>query len=91
MSKIGRRREKLSAAARAALTLAIGAGAAGEAAAQQASEEIVVTATRRDQALQDVPVAITAVSSEAIRNSGIRDIHDLTSVVPSLQFNVGET
>ena len=91
MSKIGRRREKLSAAARAALTFALGAGAAGEAAAQQASEEIVVTATRRDQALQDVPVAITAVSSEAIQNSGIRDIHDLTSVVPSLQFNVGET
>lgn len=91
MSKIGRRSEKLSAAARAALTVAIGAGAIADAAAQQASEEIVVTATRRDQALQDVPVAVTAVSSETIKNSGIRDIHDLTSVAPSLQFNVGET
>lgn len=93
MSKIGRRSEKLSAAARAALTLALGVGSAAGAVSQAAAqeEEIVVTATRRDQALQDVPVAVTAVTAATIQNSGIRDIHDLTSVAPSLQFNVGES
>ena len=53
-------------------------------------DEIIVTATRRDQALQDVPVAVTPVTAEMIENSGIRDLQDLTSVAPALQFNVSE-
>jgi outer membrane receptor protein involved in Fe transport len=54
------------------------------------SDEIIVTATRREARLQDVPVAVTPVSAELIENSGIRDLQDLTSVAPSLQFNVSE-
>ncbi len=54
-------------------------------------DEIIVTATRRDQALQDVPIAVTPVTAAMIENSGIRDIQDLTSVAPSLQFNVSES
>jgi outer membrane receptor protein involved in Fe transport len=53
-------------------------------------DEIVVTATRRASALQEVPVAVTPVTAEMVRNAGIRDLHDLTSVAPSLQFNVSE-
>ncbi len=53
-------------------------------------DEIVVTATRRTSALQEVPVAVTPVTAEMVRNAGIRDLHDLTSVAPSLQFNVSE-
>jgi outer membrane receptor protein involved in Fe transport len=56
----------------------------------QNGEEIIVTATQRAVSLQDVPVAVTPVTSEMIANSGIRDVQDLTSVVPSLQFNVSE-
>jgi iron complex outermembrane recepter protein len=55
-----------------------------------ASEEIVVTATRRESALQEVPIAVTPVTAALVRNSGIRDLHDLTNVAPSLQFNVSE-
>lgn len=44
--------------------------------------EIVVTATRREQKLQDVPVAVTAVTSEALGRSGAADIRNLTQVVP---------
>jgi len=51
-----------------------------------AVEEIVVTATKRAKSLMDVPVAVTAVSGEALNNSGVRDIRDLLSLVPSLTF-----
>ena len=48
--------------------------------------EIVVTATRREARLQDVPIAVTPVTAEMIENSGIRDLQDLTSVAPGLVF-----
>ena len=47
-------------------------------------EEITVTARRRQEALQDVPVAITALSADAIRKSDIRSAIDLQRQVPSL-------
>src|SRR5579859_6724125 len=50
-------------------------------------EEIVVTATRRAERLQEVPVAVTAVSGEAIKQSGFRTLSDIQFLVPSLQFN----
>ncbi len=91
---MSKKRDLLSAGARAALTIALGAAAAVTATPAMAQEEddtIVVTATRRDQALQEVPIAVTPVTAEMIENSGIRDVQDLTSVAPSLQFNVSET
>jgi len=55
--------------------------------AQDAGDgEIVVTATRRETRLQDVPIAVTPVTAEIIENSGIRDLQDLTSVAPGLVF-----
>ncbi|MFZ4121022.1 MAG: TonB-dependent receptor [Caulobacterales bacterium] len=57
------------------------------AAAQDSADgEIVVTATRRETRLQDVPIAVTPVTAEMIQNSGIRDLQDLTSVAPGLVF-----
>ena len=47
-------------------------------------EEITVTARRRQEALQEVPVAITAVSADAIRRLDIRSAIDLQRYVPSL-------
>lgn len=93
---MSKKRDLLSAGARTALTLALGAAGALTAAPAMAqdtieSTEIVVTATRRDQALQEVPIAVTPVTAEMIENSGIRDVQDLTSVAPSLQFNVSES
>lgn len=64
--------------------------AMGEAHAQSRTDEIVVTANRRDTALQQVPIAVTPVTAELIRNADIRDIQDLSLVVPALQFNVSE-
>ena len=49
-------------------------------------DEIIVTATRREQALIDVPIAVTAVGGEQLENSGVTDIRELTSLAPSVQF-----
>lgn len=47
-------------------------------------DDIVVTARRREERLQDVPVAVTALSGEAMAREGVANIDDLTSKVPSL-------
>ncbi|WP_043606359.1 TonB-dependent receptor [Novosphingobium sp. Rr 2-17] len=49
--------------------------------------EIIVTATKREQTLQDVPVAVTVTSGETIERAQIRDLKDLQSLVPSLRVN----
>lgn len=45
-------------------------------------EDIVVTATRREERLQNVPVTVTAVTSSSLRAAGITDVRGLTQVVP---------
>lgn len=47
-------------------------------------EEIVITAQKREENLQTVPVSVTALSSEAIANQRIADFSDLTRAAPSL-------
>jgi iron complex outermembrane recepter protein len=47
-------------------------------------EDIIVTATKRATPLQDVPIAVSAITSAQLKNSGITDIRELTSVAPSL-------
>lgn len=49
-------------------------------------EEVVVTARRREESLQDSPVAVTAMTGEGMREKGITNIGDLTKSVPSLQI-----
>ena len=51
------------------------------------ANEIVVTATKREQTLQDVPVAVSVTTAETIERAQIRDIKDLSSVVPSLRVS----
>ena len=59
--------------------------------AQQASpgdvrtiENIIVTAQKREQSLQDVPIVVTAVSEQLLQDNGVRDIKDLTVLTPGL-------
>jgi iron complex outermembrane receptor protein len=51
--------------------------------------DIVVTARRRAENLQSVPIAVTAISGEALQRSSVRDMFDLQRVVPSLQVSTG--
>ncbi|MGY4396756.1 iron complex outermembrane receptor protein [Sphingomonas sp. UYAg733] len=52
--------------------------------ADSATDDIVVTAQGRAQALADVPVAISAVTAESLQNSGANDIRQLNQLAPSL-------
>ena len=47
-------------------------------------EEVTVTAQRRSQNIQDVPIAVTAISAEALEARGLADISELSQSVPSL-------
>ncbi|MBA4761831.1 TonB-dependent receptor [Sphingomonas sp.] len=58
-----------------------------EAAAPEAAGEIVVTAQRREQRLQDAPVAVTALSPAALDQFSITTARDLMQVAPSLQVS----
>jgi iron complex outermembrane receptor protein len=49
--------------------------------------EVVVTARRRAEALQDVPVAVTAITAETLENKGSADITELARSTPSLTLN----
>src|SRR4051794_5679488 len=46
--------------------------------------DIVITATRRNQALSDVPMAVSAVTADNLRNTGATDIRQLNQIAPSL-------
>ena len=50
-------------------------------------DDIVVTARRRAESLQDVPVAVTAVSGEQLEARGALDITELARSTPSLTLN----
>ncbi len=56
--------------------------------AQGALEEIVVTAQKRDQSLQDVSVAVTAVSGDELKAWGITDAFRLEILAPGLQLGM---
>lgn len=47
-------------------------------------QEIVVTAQKREESLQKVPVAVTAITADAIANARIENITDLRSIAPNL-------
>ena len=47
-------------------------------------ESIIVTAQKREQSLQDVPIVVTAVSEQLLQDSGVKDIKDLTLLTPGL-------
>ena len=50
-------------------------------------EEIVVTAQKREEALMDTPLAVSAFTSEELDRLGARDIRDLADSVPALHFS----
>jgi iron complex outermembrane receptor protein len=65
----------------------IALGLAGPASAQ--IEEIIVTAQKVEENVQDVPIAVTAVSGEVLANSGTNSLESLGDLVPSLTFRKG--
>ena len=64
------------------------AGATGvQAQTTNTIEELVVTAEKREQSLQDVPVAVSAFTSEKRDLVGINTVQDMTNFTPGLQYS----
>lgn len=58
--------------------------------AQLALEEVMVTAQKREQGLQDVPISIIAFSGERIDDAGITGLQELTLYTPNVKVNSGQ-
>jgi iron complex outermembrane receptor protein len=85
----------MSATTRIALkTLALSASAmalAHTAPAMAQVEEIIVTAQKVEENVQDVPIAITAVSGDRLLQAGVISLENISTVVPSVTFRKGTT
>ncbi|HEX5788759.1 MAG TPA: TonB-dependent receptor [Woeseiaceae bacterium] len=61
------------------------------AALAQELDEVIVTATKRDEALHDVPVSLVAITGDTLRDDAIANLHDLALQVPHLSVANGLT
>ena len=53
---------------------------------QAYGNEIIVTAQKREQSLQDVSAAVSAIGGQALKNAGINNLQDIQQVVPAVTF-----
>lgn len=53
------------------------------------NEDIIVQARRKDESVQDVPLTVNAVSAQTLEKLNIRELKDITAVVPGLVLNPG--
>ncbi|MEO7775806.1 MAG: TonB-dependent receptor [Steroidobacteraceae bacterium] len=77
-------------AAHVICTAVLGSGATPLALAADAGnegiEEVIITAQKRAQSIQDVPIAVSALSSSELENRGIAGSRDLQYAVPNMSF-----
>lgn len=52
-------------------------------------EEVIVTAQKRTENVQDVPIAITAYTAEALQSKGINDLHAISNLTPNVNLDSG--
>jgi iron complex outermembrane receptor protein len=70
----------------AAAMAQVGVAAPETAPSSDFTGDIVVTAQRREQRLQDVPVSVTAISGSSLREMGASNINDIIARTPGIQF-----
>jgi iron complex outermembrane recepter protein len=77
---------KFSTCALVASSVALAMGAYAQQAPNQAGglEEIVVTAQKREQSVQDVPIAVTAITQQALEANRVTNVTDLSGLAPNM-------
>jgi iron complex outermembrane receptor protein len=50
-------------------------------------EEVVVTAQKREESIQDVPIAVTALTGDALQEQQIVDLRSMSNTIPNVQIN----
>jgi outer membrane receptor protein involved in Fe transport len=78
----GRRDESLLLCA--AIVAVLAASAVAQAADEPVLQEVTVTAQKRSQSIQDVPVSVSALSAAQLADAGINDIYDVSREAPTL-------
>ena len=73
-----------------ALALAQQTDGPTEAAAYRSGEDIVVTARRREEKLQDVPIAVSAVDASGLDSRGLDNVTQVGQIAPNIQFTPGQ-
>jgi outer membrane receptor protein involved in Fe transport len=68
------------------ITIAVSLALGSTAALSQVMEEVIVSARKFDERLMDVPIAISAFSSETLEATNSQDIYDLTRFTPGFSF-----
>jgi iron complex outermembrane receptor protein len=74
----------------AALALSASAAAAQDANDIVAVDEVVVTAQKRSENLQDVPVSVTALSGQSLVDRGVTNVTGLNNLAPGLRVSSGD-
>ncbi len=59
--------------------------------AQSGVEEIIITSTKRDQNIQDVPIAVSAFTGDDLVQRGIDEVEELEDISPSIQINTSNS
>lgn len=54
---------------------------------ENALEEVIVTAQKRAESLQDVPISITAITGKVLRQDDVASLHDISVKIPNLIFS----
>ena len=67
-----------------ALSIGLGFSQTDSAFAEEDVEEVVVTASKREANLQDLPMAVQAITSEELEAKNISDFNDIANLVPSI-------
>jgi iron complex outermembrane receptor protein len=74
---------------KSSLAVVLGASLIASGALAQQLEEIVVTARKRTERLQDVPVSVTAFTAEALERRGVASLSDVIRNTPGMQLTEG--
>lgn len=72
-------------------SMALAQDEAADALEPEVGDEIIVTASKREQTLQETPISVSVTSGETIERAQIRDVLDLQTVVPSLRVSQLQT
>ncbi len=70
-----------------AMAVAASIGASSQLMAQQVLEEVVITANKRESALMETGISVTAYTSETLKQNGIDDLNDISAATPGLTIS----
>jgi outer membrane receptor protein involved in Fe transport len=73
------------------LSLAGSAAAAAEAPDATSLEELVVTAQKREERLQDVPISVSVLTGSQLERQGVQDLQDIARTLPGISYSGAQT